>query len=118
MTDSPTLTGGRGARIIASVAPIARVLCLLAPVLLVAAEPDAAADASTLGFGRSVVTVIALGIALILLAVLFLLRRFLGVVINVIFVLIGAFLVVIALFGHDIGVYAAIDAIVRSGAEP
>ncbi len=66
------------------------------------------------GLSRAVVTLVGLGVALMLLALLFLLRRFMGTIMNITFLLLGALLVIIALFGHQIGIYDAIDALLRA----
>jgi hypothetical protein len=79
-----------------------RYLLLMLPLAALAAAEPAAVDTTgsgdeLFGFGRSIVTLIGLGGALILLAILFMLRKFLGFVMNAVFMTLGAVLVVPAL---------------------
>lgn len=82
-----------------------------------AAEPLVAPtdDGQVLGLSRALVTLLGVGVALMLLAVLFLIRRFIGTIMNVVFLLLGAALVIVALFGQQIGIYDAIDQILEAG---
>ena len=84
----------------------------------IGAEPVIQADDGSdqlFGFSRSVATLVGVGAALVLLGVLFMVRRFLGVIMNIVFLLLGTALVIVALFGNQIGIYDAIDEIIKSG---
>jgi hypothetical protein len=91
-------------------------LLLCSSATLVAAEElgSATVDDEVFGLSRAVVTLLGLGAALMLLALLFLIRRFMGTIMNITFLLLGALLVIIALFGHQIGVYDAIDTLISA----
>ena len=88
--------------------PIASAAAAVAPVA------ETGDDGVLFGLPRAVVTVLGVGVAVMLLAILFLVRRFAGTIMNVVFLMLGAALVIIALFGHQIGVYDAIDEIVNA----
>ena len=94
----------------------ARIMCLMLPSLqslLLGATESAqpveqalrpAAEAAP----SPIMLVVGVGCVLIVLGILFAIRKFLYLLINVFFVLFGAVLVLIALLGNDIGLYQAI----------
>lgn len=90
-------------------------LCSSIPLFAAEGGQVLGGDDQLFGMQRSVVTVLGIGIALVLLAVLFLIRRFIGTVMNMVFLLLGVVLVIVALFGHQIGIYDAIDDVIKAG---
>jgi len=72
-------------------------------------------ESGTFGLPRGLFTVVCLGVVLILLAALFMVRRFLGMIMNVVFLLMGTTLVIVALFGHQLGIFDAIAELAEAG---
>ena len=91
---------------IACLAPVAAWAGDAVP-LVDAGAPSAANDPDSVIFG-----VLAVGAVLVLLGLLFLIRKFLAVVVNLFMILLGVALVLIAAFGHPLGIW---DLIVNRG---